>query len=385
MKPERDRRVVESHAIARAAFRAGGLFALLAAMWALVVLLWGGSWWGPLHTFLAGTVVLAISGASQMFTITWAASPPPSPVLAATQRWSVSGGTGLVLAGVTTGSAPLVWTGATGVVAGLVLLGWSIRGSVRRSLLRRFDLSSRFYLTALASGTVGVTLGALLATGVASSGRVRLVHSHLNLVGLVGFTIIGTLPTFLATVAHHRAVSGVEAVVAWWACVGGGAAIVAGLWWGRLPVGIGTWLTAAAAGAVLVGIVARLQVEGRTRLPFLQITAGMTWLMGWMLLDGALLLTGQDPAPFGALTAAAVVAGVGQVLAGSLAYLLPVLAGPPLGESAARMTERRWVPLSTANLAGVAVMAGNGPLAIGLMAVWVIDFGRRLPGLIRRR
>lgn len=60
--------------------------------WAVVVLARGGSWWGPIHAFLAGTVLLAISGASQMFTITWAAVKPPTRLLTTTQRWLVAAG-----------------------------------------------------------------------------------------------------------------------------------------------------------------------------------------------------------------------------------------------------------------------------------------------------
>jgi hypothetical protein len=58
--------------------------------------------------------------------------------------------------------------------------------------------SARFYLLAFGAGVVGVALGAFLGTG--TSGLEfqthRLVYSHLNLVGLVGFSIIGTIPTF---------------------------------------------------------------------------------------------------------------------------------------------------------------------------------------------
>jgi hypothetical protein len=49
---------------------------------------------------------------------------------------------------------------------------------------------------------IGVVLGAILGSDGAAAkryARIRLVHYRLNLVGLVGFTIIGTLPTFLTT------------------------------------------------------------------------------------------------------------------------------------------------------------------------------------------
>lgn len=380
MRPERPGRVMESHAIARAAFRAGGFFAGVAAVWSVVTLATDGSWWGPLHAFLAGTVLLAISGASQMFTITWAAAPPPSRLTATGQRWLAALGTATVLVGVSTSLAALVWIGATALAAALLLLAWSIRQSVARSLLRRFDLSSRFYLVAFGCGVVGVTLGGVLGSGVAgaSFARVRLVHAHLNLVGLVGLTIIGTLPTFLPTVAHHRAVSGREATVAWWLSVAAALLLGLGLVAGEPAVGAGSLAAGTAALLILAGVLIRLWDRGRRKVPFLQVTAGVLWLSAWAIADGVRLLVGDTPELVGMWTAVVVVAGIGQVLAGSLAYLLPVLAGPPLGANSERMTGRPWLPLGSANLAGVTMLAGYPPAAIALAAVWGLDFLRRV-------
>ena len=373
-------RVVASHSIARRAFLAAAVFALVAAGWAVVVLVGGGSWWGPLHAFLAGTVLLAISGASQMFTITWAAAPPPPARLTSTQRWLLACGAAAVLAGVTATVEPLVWAGAAAIVLSLGALSVSIVGAVRKSLLRRFDLSARFYLAAFACGAVGMTLGAVLGTGSAGSGfdRLRLVHSHLNLVGLVGFTIIGTIPTFMPTVAHHRAVSGREALVAWWLCVTGGLAMASGLVAPAWSVGAGTVLTGAAAATMVVGITVRLWSRGRHELQFLQVGMGVMWLVVWALVDGVTLIGGGSAVPFGRWTAAAVLAGVGQVLAGSLAYLLPVLLGPPLTDNLRRMTAHPWLPLAAANLGGMLVVGGWRLPAIVTLAVWIGDFARRL-------
>lgn len=385
MKPERRGRVVESHTIARAAVRAGGLFAVVSAIWSVTVLIGGGSWWGPLHAFLAGTVLLIISGASQMFTITWAAAPAPSPGLTTAQRWSAVLGTACVLTGVSLTVPALVWAGAAALATALLLLGWSIRRSVLRSLLRRFDLSSRFYLLAVGCAVAGVGLGALLATGTGEGWgtSMRLVHSHLNLVGFVGFTIIGTLPTFLPTVAHHRAVSGREAAIAWWMCAGAAAAMLAGLAAGPAAVGAGTLGTGVAAALVLTGVLSRLWERGRGRPAFVQLAVGVGWLCAWTVVDGARLLSGAGAVPFGPWTGAVVLAGVGQVLAGSLAYLLPVLTGPPLEDNARRMTGQAWLPLLTANLAGVAMLTGRGTVAALLASVWVVDFGRRIVSLRR--
>lgn len=379
MTPTSSSRVQRSHTIARLAFRLAAVFGVVAGVWAIVVLIRGGSWWGPLHSFVAGTVLAAISGASQMFTITWSAAAPPSPTLTALQRWLLGGGVALVLAGVGAGITPLVWPGAAAVVAALVLLGWSLAGTIRRSLLRRFDLSARFYLLAILAGVVGVTLGAILGSESAGDRFIsmRLVHSHLNLVGLLGLIIVGTLPTFLPTVAHHRAVSGREAIAAWWMAMAGTAAMLAGLWWGPGPVGAGTLAIGAAASLILGGVLIRLWTKGRRRLPFLQVAAGTVWLILWTVVDGSRLLADQV-VPWSKWTAVAVVAGVGQVLAGSLAYLLPVLAGPPLEPNASRMTARPALPLLFVNAAGVAGSLGATRVLAGLVLIWLVDFGLRL-------
>jgi len=380
MTPGRGNRVIASHSIARKAFLGAAFFAVVAVVWAAAVLARGGSWWGPLHAFVAGTLLLAISGASQMFTITWAAAIPPKASVAATQRWLIALGVIAVLTGVTASVPVLVWAGASSVVAALAILGVSITQTVRRSLLRRFDLSARFYLLACGSGVAGVGLGALLGTG--ASGLEfqahRLVHSHLNLVGLVGFSIIGTIPTFLPTVAHNRAVSGREAIVGWWLCVAAAALMLMGLVAPAVLVGAGTVLTGIAGLLILVGIEIRLWSKGRRQVPFLQVSAGTAWLIVWAFVDGTRLVLGQPAIPFAAWTAAAVLAGVGQVLAGSLAYLIPVLIGTPLASNVNRMTHHPLIPLGGANLTGFALVIGWDLGAVAFGAVWVIDLAIRL-------
>ncbi|HSL26079.1 MAG TPA: hypothetical protein VLA54_07320 [Acidimicrobiia bacterium] len=381
----RQRRVVESHGLARSAFSLAATFAVLAMGWAVVTAVRGGSWWGPIHAFLAGTVLLAISGATQLFTITWAAAPAPARGLPATQRWLAALGTACALIGVGVRAGRLIWLGAGLIVVSLGLLAASLLGAVRRSLLRRFDLSARFYLLATASGMVGVSIGAILGVGVfpEAAPSLRLVHVHLNLVGLIGITIIGTLPTLLATFAHHRAVSGLEAKVAWWLCLGAvtlfGAGLVAPAW----VVGAGAITTSVAALSLLSGIVWRLGRKGwRAGLPYWQVVAGVAWLIAWTAVVGSRLVAGQGLTPFTGGTAAAVTAGVGQVLLGSLAYLVPVLAGSPLGPNVTRLTARPVFPLVLANATGVALIF-DWPAALGLGLLWALDFGWRLVGVRR--
>jgi nitrite reductase (NO-forming) len=378
--------VVASHQIASRAFAVGGAFAIVALGWGGVVALRGGSWWGPLHAFLAGSVLMAISGAAQMFTITWSAAPAPRKALPVAQRWATAAGVAAVLVGMGSDNGALAVVGAITVAAGLILLGSSLVGSIRRSLLRRFDLASRFYLLAVTAGVVGVTLGGLMSGGAAGSryGDLRLAHSRLNLVGLIGLTIVGTLPTILPTFARHKAVSGREAVAAWWIAVGAVVAMGAGVAWGEAWVGSGVVLAAIAMATVLAGVLGRLGYVGlRGRLAYAQVAIGCSWLVVWGSVDGVRLMLGIPAGPYAGWTAAAVVAGVGQVLLGSLAYLVPVLVGPHprLGRNLDRTNNRPWIPLTLANVAGVALVAGWSLGAAAAAALWVVDFGLRLARL----
>lgn len=388
LEDRRKGRVVASHRIAVTAFRLGGGFAVVAVIWAAWIALRGGSWWGPAHAFLLGTVALAISGAAQMFTITWSAAPAPPAVNAAGQRWSIAGGAAAVLIGVSQDLTALTVVGAVAVLTGVGLLAHSLVRAVRHSLLRRFDLSARFYLLAIGCAVVGITLGLILGAGWAGTSytRIRVVHGHLNLVGFVGFTIVGTLPTILPTFAHHRAVSGREAIWGWRLAIVSAVAMTAGLVFGEQAIGVGTLLAAAAMSVVLGGIVIRLsETGGRGGLPYLQVVAGSAWLIVWAVVDAVRLFTDGPLGAFDRWIAAAVIAGVGQVLLGSLAYLIPVLAGagPRLTRNFERFDRRRWLPLIAANTVPLALVGEMPSLAAVAAGLWVVDFAWRLVRLER--
>ncbi len=384
----RNRRVVESHRMTSAAFRLAGMFGVVALGWGGWVLWKGGSWWGPLHSFVAGTVILVISGATQMFTTSWSSAPAPDRRLTLTQRWLVTVGVTLALVGRSSRWEMVVGIGAVAVMTGLITLGFSIVTTLRRSLLRRFDLSARFYVVALGAGATGVGLGGLMGAGMVEDRYlvVRTVHLHLNLVGFVGMVIVGTIPTLLPTFAQHKAVSGREAVVGWWLAVASVLTMATGLLAGDPAVGVGSILGAVSLLMVAGGVVVRLGRRGLTgRLPYLQVTAGGLWLAGWAIQDGMRLLAANPPPPFAG--GVAVVAGIGQILLGSLGYLIPVLAGPGprLGRNLERTHRRMWLPLVTANGAGVMLALGLGAVAVGLVGVWLIDFAGRLATLERRQ
>lgn len=382
--PRRERsRVVESHLLLSVMLAASGVFTIIGVVWGIEVIVRGGAWWGPIHALMAGAALSAISGATQMFTITWSSARAPRRPLIAAQGVTMWSGVVLVLIGVPTGQAWIVWIGATSLAASLILLAVALRGTIRRSLLRRFDLSIRFYFIALLAGVVGVTLGALLGTGTVDLGSqygdIRQVHLHLNLVGLVGLTIVGTLPTILATFAKHRAVSKREARIAWWMSAAALVAIVSGLVLPVWIVGVGTLLVATAGVTIVVGVVVRLGSAGwRGGLPYVQVLVGVAWLVAWSVVDAYGLISGVPLGRFSHWTAAAVIVGVMQVILGSVAYLVPVLVGAPIGANLSRMQHAPWIPLILANLGGVCLVLGWAQAAAVLLALWCLDVIRRL-------
>jgi hypothetical protein len=169
-----------------------------------------------------------------------------------------------------------------------------------------------------------------------------------------------------------------EAIVAWWLCVAAGIAFLSGLFAPQAVIGSGSALVALAAALVLSGVVARLWRIGRGKLAFLQITAGVVWLISWAVTDAFALLAGSGFAPFSVWAAAAVVTGVGQVLLGSLAYLTAVLLGPPLRRRMGIFEERWALPLIAANAGGIALVSGWPVPALIGFSVWLADFAWRL-------
>jgi len=375
----RARRVTDSHDIVGAAFRLSGLFLLAAAVWAGYVALRGGSWWGPLHTFMAGGVLLAISGATQLFSVTWAAAIPPDPRVAMTQRWLMAIGAVAAIVGVVRDSAVLVVVGSATLGLGLLTLGSILIWVTRRSLLKRFGLSSRFYLLGIGAGVVGVTLGGLVGAG-GGGGRyldIRVAHMHLNLVGMVGFTIVGTLPAILPTMVRHKMVSGREAVFGFWVSAAALGAMVVGALAGPVAVGVGCALAGIGAAVTLIGIGSRLGIDKMVAsgLPAALVLSGSLWLIGWMFVQSVALMAGE-PVIWSRATAVGV-GGVALVLFGSLAYLVPVLAGPGSNLTAnfERMQGNRWVRLVLANAAVAAVAVGlGGALVLPLAASFLADF-----------
>jgi nitrite reductase (NO-forming) len=330
--------------------------------------------WLPLHLFLAGTVVLSISGASLLLTITWAAAPAPAPAPVLVQRWCVAVGAATIAFG-RASSAPdaVVAIGGTVFLAGLVLLGILLVTTVRRGVERRYDVPVAWYVVALGAGVAAGGVGVAMATSPHAV-DVRDAHVTLNLLGLVGLVIGGTFPFFIATVGRtkiaRRTTPGRHARLLAWQTVALVTAVV-GL--------LGSWNAVATIGfaAYALGVVALATLAPVPRARSLRwagprlvaMYAGLAW---WAAAVVAFAVSAGGDLRGGWLLAL-VVAGYGQILWGSLAYLVPMLrGGGHEALSAGFATTRSWLGLAAANAAGVLFVAGMRGTTAGALAAAVL-------------
>ncbi|HEY3485965.1 MAG TPA: hypothetical protein VGK49_11305, partial [Ilumatobacteraceae bacterium] len=125
-------------------------FALAFVTAAALAWVGGDTSWLPLHLFLAGAVVLAISGVSLMLTVTWSSAPAPPDAIVALQRLCIAIGAAGVAAGREL-ELDTYMVAAAGAVylLGLALLAAMLLATVRRGVERRFDPAVAAYVAAL--------------------------------------------------------------------------------------------------------------------------------------------------------------------------------------------------------------------------------------------
>jgi nitrite reductase (NO-forming) len=269
------------------------------------------------------------------------------------------------------------------------VLGTSLTRTVSGGAQRRFDGSLRSYLAALAAGLAGSALGIAMASGLdaAPYARVRAAHLTLNLLGLVGLVIAGTLPFFSATQARvkmsARATARAQGLVLAGLVAALGAATLGFLlaWPMVAALGLGLYAAGVLGSVALVPRIGVKQLRwGGPRL--LQLGAGVAWWVGasivaaWRAGHGAVAFT---PTVVGVL----VVGGFAQVLGAAVAYLGPVLrAGGHEQLTAGFRTTRSWLALGAANAAAIALMFGASGVAVAAVFVWVIDLSARVARLV---
>lgn len=378
-------RVRVAHEQARATLRLA--LAIVGAAVVAAVLPHDTGRWLPLHLFLAGGLGLAISAASLLLTVTWSAATPPPARWVALQRWSVAVGAVGVAASRELAAPDWVLASAGALFgAGLVLLGLLLVRTVRTGVERRFDPAVRAYVAALTAGLGGGALGVAMATGTSDLG-LRPAHLTLNLLGLIGLVVAGTLPFFVPTVARSQRTSRATprwlgAHITWLS----GSVLTAALGFALgHPAVAGAALAAYAAGVVAtLGLVpppTRRQLAwAGPRL--VGIWAGTAWWATSVGVFAMSALAGAEQPYRDSWLGALIVAGFGQILWGALAYLLPMLRGGGREQLAAGFaTTRSRVALVAANAAGVGLVARLDALVVIAIGGWALDSAVRVARL----
>ena len=377
-------RVVAVHAQARRGLVIAAAFVVAAVVAGVMSV--GAGWWLPLHLFVVGGLLSAISATTQMLAVTWSAAPASRPVLAAAQRWVLAAGaTALVVGRETEQSWMFVAGGTTVVVAMLGLASMLVRVRLQ-AVTPRFVPAIEAYVVATVAGAAGMTLGILLGVGRAGDSAVELrnVHLVLNVFGLVGLVIAGTLPFFTATQVRSK-MSPRATPATMRVTFGTLAAAVVVAAFGHLverPGVVAGGLIAYVLGLIGVAIMLPIYTPSRLRWAgprLFQLVAGVVWWAGMTVALGVTTLRGTADR---AILQALVVGGFAQILVASIAYLGPVLRGGGHRRlTAGFAATRSWLSVAAGNIAAIAALVGNRPTLAAALAIWLADIairGRRL-------
>jgi nitrite reductase (NO-forming) len=263
------------------------------------------------------------------------------------------------------------WVGVAG--AGFVFaaicahLVW-LRARLRAALPARFTVTVRYYVAAAVALLVGIPVGALmLVVDDATRPRLVLFHAHVNLLGWVTLTVLGTVLTLWPTILRTRIADGTvtAARTALPAAVAALALLAVGVlaWWPVLAVG-GLALYAVATALVLRPAVRVARQKPPASFAAWSIAAAGGWLLVCLALDAANLATAVDPAQaadrFSIILVPLLAGFAAQTLLGALAYLLPMaLGGGPTRVRAATDLLQRHGPQR--------VVTANAALAVFLL------------------
>ncbi|MFI7542829.1 hypothetical protein [Actinoplanes sp. NPDC049599] len=292
--------------------------------------------WLAVHLLLLGAVTNAIMVWSAHFTVAVLRCPAPARRRGEALRLAVLnlGVAGVLTAGATDRPEPGI-AGAALVFAAVVAhLAW-LAGRLRAALPARFTVTVHYYVAAATALLTGIPVGAWMLVAD-DTGRPRLVlfHAHVNLLGWVTLTVLGTLLTLWPTVLRTRMADGAVAAArrALPPAVAGivllGIAVLA--WWPPPAVG---GLALIAAAVVVTAVPAVRAARGRTPASFSawSIAAAGGWLLVALGVDAWCLLSAAGPAAaadrFGAVLIPLLAGFVAQTLLGALAYLLPMALG----------------------------------------------------------
>jgi nitrite reductase (NO-forming) len=338
--------------------------------------------WAALHLLLLGGVLSAISAATQLFAVTWSASPAPPTVLVALQRWLLAVGAVVVVVGRhREAHAAVTGAGGTAVLTALGLLGWILWQVRRHAVTDRFAPAIDAYLLAIGLGVVGSAVGVAMASAAfATTGGAREAHIVLNLFGLVGLVVLGTLPTFVATQVRAK-VSGraTSTRLRRAALLMAGSTVVAvgGLTAEQGLVAAVGFLGYAMSALAVIALLPNLGPKQRRwagpRLA--QLLAALGW---WVLAAVWAAAWSLDLAAGDRLWLLLGVGGYGQLVVASLAYLGPILRGRDHeAQARAFRITRSWLSVTAGNLVALAILVGWWQVTVVAAVVWALDVAVR--------
>ncbi|MBX6748073.1 MAG: multicopper oxidase domain-containing protein [Micromonosporaceae bacterium] len=308
--------------------------------------------WLAVHLLLLGAVTNAIVVWSAHFTAALLRIPPPTSRRGETARLALLNvGVLAVLVG---GVGPRPWFGVAGAVAVFAAVGahllW-LGGRLRAALPSRYAVTVHYYVAATVSVLVGIPVGAwMLVVDDAARPRLVLFHAHVNLLGWVTLTVLGTVLTLWPTILRTRIVDGAVAAArtALPLAVAGLALLAVAVlaWWPALAVS-GLALVAAAVVVTARPAVQAARQKRPASFAAWSIAAGALWLLVALGADAAILVTAGSPDRaadrFGGVLVPLLAGFAAQTLIGALSYLLPMAlgGGPTRVRHAIERLERR--------------------------------------------
>ncbi len=379
------RRVAEVHVQTKRGLLVSAGFVVAAAIAGITGV--GADWWLPLHLFAVGGLLSAISAATQMLAVTWSAAPAPRRRVGAAQRWALAAGAITLVVGRETDQTWMFVAGGTTVVAAMLTLASILIRIRRQAVTERFAPAIEAYVAAAVAGAVGMSFGILLGAGRVGdrAGELRDVHLVLNVFGLIGLVIAGTLPFFAATQVRSRMsprATPTAIRVTFGALVAATAVAATGHLTDRPGVVAGGLITYVLG---LLAIATMLPIYARSRLRWagprvVQLAAGVAW---WAAMTVALAFATIRETDDRAILQALVIGGFAQILVASLAYLGPVLRGGGHRRLTAGFAiTRSWVSLAAGNTAALAALLGHGPTLGVALAIWLTDLAIRAGRLL---
>ncbi|MFW6640614.1 multicopper oxidase domain-containing protein [Nocardiopsis algeriensis] len=300
--------------------------------------------WLPVHLFLLGAVTNAIVTWTEHFSVALLRMAQPTARMQSVRLAVLNAGITALIAGAvalstTSGGVPVLGTALAGaaVVAGTVAwhTGWLVVRA-RGAMGGRFAHVTRWYTAAGLFLVVAAVPGAVMLFGSVSSRtheQLIAAHAHAALLGWVGLAVIGTLFTLWPTLLRTRVAEGSEKTAhrTLLPAALGLAATVAGLAHGWRWAAVAGVLVYAAAFAAATAPLVRVALRRRPHTAASwTVLAAQVWFAVALVADAAVISLVPAHEVYTVLrpyVPVFLVGFTGQILLGSLTFLLPVVLG----------------------------------------------------------